>query len=128
MSRRHVLIIDDDPLIIDVLSTILDLEDLRVTVANDGESGLAAVASERPDVVVCDVMMPRLTGLEVCRRIKDDPSLTQIPVILLTARDRSEDRAAGLAAGCDDYLTKPFSPLDLIDRIGRLTGVPTGDA
>ncbi len=128
MSRRHVLIIDDDPLIIDVLSTILDLEDLRVTVANDGESGLAAVASERPDVVVCDVMMPRLTGLEVCRRIKDDPSLARIPVILLTARDRSEDRAAGLAAGCDDYLTKPFSPLDLIDRIGGLTSVPTGDA
>jgi two-component system, cell cycle response regulator len=62
-------------------------------------------------------MMPGIDGLEVCRRAKADPRTADVPLILLTARDRAEDRAAGEAAGCDDYLTKPFSPLDLIDRI-----------
>lgn len=118
--RAHVLIIDDDPLIIEVLTTILDLEDLRVTAAGDGRSGLAAAAADLPDVVACDVMMPGLDGLEVCRQLKADAATARVPVILLTARDRREDRAAGQAAGCDDYLTKPFSPLDLIDRIVAL--------
>lgn len=122
-----MLIIDDDPLIVDVLTTILDLEDLRVTAANDGERGLALAITDPPDIVVCDVMMPVLDGLEVCRRLKAEPVTADIPVILLTARDRSEDRAAGQAAGADDYLTKPFSPLDLIDRIGELTAAATAE-
>lgn len=128
MTRAHVLIIDDDPLILDVLTTILDLEDLRVTSADHGEAGLEAARLDPPDVVVCDVMMPGVDGLEVCRRVKADPATAHVPVILLTARDRSEDRAAGEAAGCDDYLTKPFSPLDLIERIATLAASPSGGA
>ncbi len=120
MGQRHVLIVDDDPLILEVLKTVLDLEEFRVTTAADGEQALAQLAVERPDVVVCDVMMPGLDGFEVCRRIKDDPATAGLPVVLLTARDRPEDRAAGEAAGCDAYLTKPFSPLYLIEVIAEV--------
>ncbi len=114
---RHVLLVDDDPLILEVLSTVLDLEEFEVTVTTDGESSLELVADHRPDVVVCDVMMPGIDGYEVCRALKSGVAGVEVPVILLTARDRSEDRAAGEAAGCDAYLTKPFSPLHLIEVI-----------
>jgi two-component system, cell cycle response regulator len=112
-----VLLVDDDPLILEVLSTILDLEEFDVVTASNGRKALAAVDASRPDVVVCDVMMPEVDGLEVCRRLKSDPATVDLPVILLTARDRPEDRRAGEEAGCDAYLTKPFSPLQLIDII-----------
>jgi CheY-like chemotaxis protein len=130
MSLRRVLVIDDDPLILEVLKTVLDLEEFEVDTAEDGEAGLRRLADQRPDVIVCDVMMPGIDGLEVCRRIKGDPGTADLPVVLLTARDRSEDRAAGEAAGCDAYLIKPFSPLHLIDVIGAIqaTGSPADDA
>lgn len=120
MRVRHVLVVDDDPLILEVLRTVLDLEEFRVSTATDGETGLQMLAQDRPDVVVCDVMMPGLDGLEVCRRIKADPATADLPVVLLTARDRAEDQQAGLEAGCDAYLTKPFSPLYLIDVITEI--------
>jgi two-component system, cell cycle response regulator len=119
-GARTVLLVDDDPLILEVLSTILDLEEFDVVTASNGRRALAAVDSSRPDVVVCDVMMPEVDGLEVCRRLKSDPATVDLPVILLTARDRPEDRQAGEEAGCDAYLTKPFSPLQLIDIIRDL--------
>jgi two-component system alkaline phosphatase synthesis response regulator PhoP len=125
---RRVLIVDDDPLILDVLTTILDLEDLEVRSAPDGEAALDRLAEELPDVVVCDVMMPGIDGLEVCRRIKTNAATADVPVILLTARDRAEDRAAGEAAGCDAYLTKPFSPLDLIDQIAAVADLAVPEA
>jgi CheY-like chemotaxis protein len=137
-TASRVLVVDDDPLILEVLQTILRLRELDVATASDGAAALEVLtARPLPDVVVCDVMMPGLDGLEVCRRIKGDPRTADVPVILLTARDRVEDRVAGEAAGCDDYLTKPFSPLELTDRIvaiatgggseaasGRATGEP----
>ncbi|MFP5309183.1 MAG: response regulator [Actinomycetes bacterium] len=123
---RTVLVVDDDPLTREILATILDLEDYRVVLAEDGETALDLVAGGRPDVIVLDVMMPGLNGFEVCRRLKDDPETAPIPVILLTALDRSEDAAEGAAAGCDAYLTKPFSPLTLIERIVELQAVREG--
>jgi CheY-like chemotaxis protein len=126
MTERHVLVVDDDPLILEVLQTVLDLEEFEVTTVRDGETALAALAEHRPDVVVCDVMMPGIDGLEVCRRIKQDPETRDLPVVLLTARDRAEDRAAGEAAGCDAYLIKPFSPLHLIDVIGDIQATGAG--
>ena len=120
MGLWHVLVVDDDPLILEVLRTVLDLEEFRVSTATDGETGLRMLAEDRPDVVVCDVMMPGLDGFEVCRRIKADPANASLPVVLLTARDRAEDQRAGEEAGCDAYLTKPFSPLYLIDVISEV--------
>jgi CheY-like chemotaxis protein len=114
---RNVLLVDDDPLILEILRTILDLEEFEVTTASDGRAAIAAVDHARPDVVVCDVTMPDVDGLEVCRQLKSAPQTADVPVILLTARDRPEDRQAGQDAGCDAYLTKPFSPLQLIDVI-----------
>jgi DNA-binding response OmpR family regulator len=117
MSRR-VLVVDDDDLTRDIVATILDLEEYEVETAPDGRAGLAVLRERRPDVIVLDVMMPGIDGFEVCKRIKGDPETAEIPVILLTARDTVEDRRLGEEAGCDAYLTKPFSPLALIERIG----------
>lgn len=119
---RRILVVDDDPVILEVLRIVLNLEELEVTSATDGATALELLAEDPlPDVVVCDVMMPGTDGLEVCRRVKADERTAAIPVILLTARDREEDRAAGLSAGCDAYLTKPFSPLELMDQIAALS-------
>lgn len=117
----QVLVVDDDELILEVVRTVLDLEDLDVRTARDGDQALASIAAERPDIIVTDLMMPGIDGIELCRRIKADGATAAVPVILLTARDRPEDREAGLAAGADAYLTKPFSPLELIEVIGGLT-------
>jgi CheY-like chemotaxis protein len=117
----RVLVVDDDPLIRDVLRTILDLEGVAVTTAADGGEALGVLAGDPlPDVLVLDVMMPGIDGLEVCRRVKADPRTARVPVILLTARDLGTDRTAGEDAGCDAYVTKPFSPLALIDRITEI--------
>jgi two-component system, cell cycle response regulator len=116
----NVLLVDDDSTLLEVLATVLDLEEFDVTTAGSGHDALGVVSSARPDVIVCDVGMPGLDGLEVCRRIKADDATADIPVILLTAHGGPEDREAGVAAGCDAYLTKPFSPLQLIGLIRRV--------
>lgn len=119
MSRR-ILLVDDDVLTLDVLRTILDLEEFEVSTAADGEEALAKVAADRPDAVVLDVMMPGIDGFEVCEKLKGDPATADLPIVLLTAKDRPEDRQRGEDAGADAYLTKPFSPLSLIETLNRL--------
>lgn len=118
----RVLVVDDDALTREILGTVLNLQDLEVVTAADGAEALEVAAREHPDVIVLDVMMPRMDGFEACRKLKADPEMTLVPVILLTARDRAEDRDEGVAAGADAYLVKPFSPLKLIDVINELTG------
>jgi DNA-binding response OmpR family regulator len=113
--QRRVLLVDDDPLLLDVLTTVLDLEEFEVLAASDGDTALDLATRVRIDLVVCDVRMPGTDGLEVCRRLKTDPSTADVPVILLTGRDTEGSRAAGEAAGCDAYVTKPFSALELLD-------------
>lgn len=116
----QVLLVDDDPVLLEVLATALDLEEFSVATATDGASALAVADRERPDVVVCDVAMPEMDGLEVCRRLKSSPRTGRIPVVLLAVRGDTQDRAAGQDAGCDGYLTKPFNPLRLIDMLREL--------
>ena len=118
--QRRVLVVDDDDLTLDILRTILDLEEFDVVTASDGDEAVERLEGpDEFDVVVLDVMMPGLDGYEVCRRIKDDPDLKHLPVVLLTAKDRREDVEEGERAGADAYLTKPFSPLALIDTLNR---------
>ena len=112
--QRRVLLVDDDLLLLEVLTTVLDLEEFDVVSASDGDTALEIAARDEVDLVVCDVRMPGTDGLEVCRRLKGDPETAELPVVLLTARDTPEGRAAGEAAGCDAYVTKPFSPLELL--------------
>jgi DNA-binding response OmpR family regulator len=114
-----VLIVDDDPDIVDLLMATLRPEGFRLLSASDGETALALVRAERPDLVLLDWMMPGRTGLEVCRtlRTEADLQLRQVPVVLLTSRAEEEDIAAGFAAGATDYLTKPFRPSHVRSRV-----------
>ena len=116
--KRSVLVVDDDPLILRIVSTILDLEEFAVATAEDATEALQFLDEAAPDIVVSDVMMPGMDGFELCRQIKAvHPAL---PVILLTAREDDESIRHGKEAGSDAYLTKPFSPLELIDAIDSL--------
>src|SRR3712207_9278216 len=103
----RVLVVDDDPAVRDSLRRSLAFEGYTVTNAADGEEALAAVATQRPDAVVLDLQMPRLDGLETCRRLR--AAGEDVPILMLTARDRTSDRVTGLDAGADDYLPKPRS-------------------
>ncbi len=115
MSR--VLVVDDDPTVREVVISYLRAERYDVAEASDGETALSMVGHERPDLVVLDVMLPGLDGLEVCRRLRlrDD-----LPVIMLTALGSEADRVTGLEIGADDYLTKPFSPRELVLRVSSV--------
>ena len=120
MAKR-VLIADDEPNIVVSLEFLMKREGHRVLLARDGAAALQVIRQEKPDLVLLDVMMPgELDGLQVCQRIKSDPKLAGLKVVLLTARGQARDREAGQLAGADDYLVKPFSPLQLIETIERL--------
>ena len=118
--KQTVLVVDDDPLILRVVATVLDLEEFEVITATSASEALDLLASARPHLVVSDIMMPEMDGFELCQVIRDDPATAKLPVILLTARDSDVDRQRGADVGGDAYLTKPFSPLELIDEIDRL--------
>lgn len=117
MSHR-ILIVEDQADIRKLIRMTLEFGDFEIQEAIDGESGLAVAASFRPTVMLLDVMMPgQLDGYQVCQRIKQDPELRHIQVVLLTARGQVSDIEAGQRAGANAYLVKPFSPLELIDRV-----------
>jgi DNA-binding response OmpR family regulator len=109
-----VAVIEDDPNTAALVALYLEREGYRVLRAEDGASGLAMVSRERPDLVVLDLMLPRVDGWEVCRRLRRD---SDVPVILLTARGEEADRVSGLTMGADDYVVKPFSPRELVARV-----------
>ncbi|WP_433893584.1 response regulator transcription factor [Streptomyces sp. CA-111067] len=113
-ARRRVLVVDDDPTVAEVVASYLDRAGFAVERAADGPSAVARAAAARPDLVVLDLMLPGMDGLEVCRRIREDGPL---PVVMLTARGDEDDRILGLEVGADDYVTKPFSPRELVLRV-----------
>ncbi len=118
---KRVLIVEDQSDIRKLIRMTLEFEDYEIHEAADGAFGLSMVQAVRPDLVLLDVMMPgELDGLQVCQRIKADPALQHVKVVLLTARGQARDREAGTAAQADEYLVKPFSPLQLIETIERL--------
>jgi DNA-binding response OmpR family regulator len=124
-----VLVVDDDPVILKLLEVSLEMEGFAVLTARDGDEGVALTRERRPDVVVSDIMMPRRSGLDLVADLKADPETRDIPVLLLTAKAQSADVQAGLDAGADDYITKPFEPLDLVERVQRAhTKRATGSA
>jgi two-component system OmpR family response regulator len=112
-----ILIVDDDPHIRQVLSYALGKAGMQIVEAADGESALAAVAAQRPDLVVLDINMPRMNGLDVCRKLRagDD-----VPILFLSSRDDEIDRVLGLELGGDDYVVKPFSPREVVARVGAI--------
>jgi len=116
-SKPRILVIEDEPTIADAVAARLRSADFAVEIAVDGPAGVAACTTGQPDLVVLDLMLPGLDGLEVCRRIQAD---RPVPVLMLTARDTEDDLVRGLATGADDYLTKPFSGRELVARVRAL--------
>ncbi len=114
MAAETVLIADDEASIRDLARLYLEKEGFRVRTADDGAAALEEVRRERPDLLVLDLMMPRVDGWEVCRRIRSEGDL---PILMLTARDQDIDKIVGLEMGADDYLTKPFNPRELVARV-----------
>ena len=112
---QRILVVDDDPTVSDVVRRYLERAGYDVVLAADGPAALGAYAREEPDLVVLDLMLPGMDGLEVCRRLRD--SSTEVPIIMLTALGEESDRVLGLQLGADDYVTKPFSPRELVLRV-----------
>ncbi|HEV8642936.1 MAG TPA: response regulator [Methylomirabilota bacterium] len=116
----NVLIVDDEPNIVELVRVTLEDDRVRVLEAADGATALAVAAEARPELILLDVNLPDLSGLEVCRRLRRDQRLAETRIVMLTAAAQREDVAAGLAAGADQYLTKPFSPVRLISLVEAL--------
>ena len=116
-AQPHVLLIEDEPAQREVLAYNLEAEGFRTSRAADGEEGLLMVAEETPDVIVLDWMMPNLSGIEVCRRLKTNPDTRAIPIIMLSARSEEVDKVRGLETGADDYVVKPYSISELMARV-----------
>src|SRR5688500_16418940 len=110
----HILVIDDEPQILRAMRTILNEKGFRVTTANRGEEGLTLAATNEPELVILDLGLPDMDGVEVCRRLRE---WTQIPIIILSVRDNERDKVAALDMGADDYLTKPFGIEELLARV-----------
>jgi two-component system phosphate regulon response regulator PhoB len=117
MALTRILVVEDE----EALSTLLDYnlrqENFDVAVASDGEEALVKIDEAAPDIVILDWMLPKISGIEVCRRLRSKPETKNIPVIMLTARSEEADRIRGLETGADDYLTKPFSTNELVARV-----------
>lgn len=120
MDRKRILVVDDEIYIVHILEFSLTMEGYTILTAFDGEEALRVIEKERPDLVVLDIMMPKLDGYEVCQRLRKDDRFSTLPIVLLSAKGRSIDREVGLQAGADDYITKPFSPRKLIEKIREL--------
>ncbi len=117
MSHPRVLAIEDEPDILTVLEYNLSREGFAVVTASNGEDGVRAASREKPDIVLLDLLLPGLDGIEVCRKLKQDAATRNIPIIMLTAKGEESDVVLGLGMGADDYVTKPFSPKELMARI-----------
>jgi len=112
-----ILIVEDDPALLELLRYNVGRNDYRVAATMDGEESLLMVEEEQPDLVVLDWMLPGVSGIEICRRLRSKPETRKLPVIMLTAKGEERDRIHGLESGADDYMVKPFSPAELIARI-----------
>jgi two-component system alkaline phosphatase synthesis response regulator PhoP len=122
MAKGRILVVDDEIYIVHILDFSLGMEGYEVVTALDGEQALEKARSEKPDLIVLDIMMPKLDGYETCKRLKADPDTKDVPVILLSAKGRNVDQKVGFEVGADDYITKPFSPRKLVERINAILG------
>ncbi len=119
-EMKRVLLIEDDRDIVELVRYNLEREGFQVAAATDGATGLVQVRKTPPDMLLLDLMLPKLSGLEICRDIRRDQALNRLPILMLTARGEEADRVVGLEMGADDYVTKPFSPRELVARVKAL--------
>ena len=121
-KEKRILVVDDEPHAIRALTFILKKEGYDVYSALNGEEAMARVRESKPDLMFLDVMMPKKNGFEVCQEIKGDPGLSDIYIIMLTAKGQEKDREKGLSLGADEFVTKPFSLTDIVARVRELLG------
>ena len=126
MAKGKILVVDDEIYIVHILDFSLGMEGYEVVTALDGEQALEKARTEHPDLIVLDIMMPKLDGYETCKALKSDETTKNIPVILLSAKGRNVDQKVGFEVGADDYITKPFSPRKLVERINAILGQSSG--
>lgn len=117
MKRENIFIIEDEPDILEVLEYTLGREGFSVASSRDGEQGLRQVRKQKPDLLILDLMLPSVDGIEICRRLKSDAATRRVPVLMLTAKSEESDIVLGLGVGADDYMAKPFSPRELVARV-----------
>ncbi|MDZ7280518.1 MULTISPECIES: phosphate regulon transcriptional regulator PhoB [Sphingomonas] len=120
MARVKMLLVEDDAALAELLVFHFKREDFEVTHTPDGEEALLLARESTPDIVLLDWMVEGISGIEVCRRLRRSPETANVPIIMLTARGEEEDRVRGLETGADDYVTKPFSPRELVARVGAV--------
>jgi DNA-binding response OmpR family regulator len=124
VGKLTVLVIDDDPVILELLRVNFEIEGFDVICAADGEEGFRRARDDQPDIVISDIMMPRRDGLQLLSDLKGNASTQKLPVILLSAKAQKTEVQQGLDLGADDYITKPFDPLELIDRLNAVMTRP----
>jgi len=117
---KRVLVIEDDKDIIELVKYNLEKDGYQVLTSGDGAAGLAQIRRTPPDLLLLDLMLPKLSGLDICREVRKDAALNRLPILILTARGEEADRVVGLELGADDYVTKPFSPRELVARVKAL--------
>jgi len=122
--KKRILIVDDEPNIVLSLDYLMRREGFEVAVAGDGEAALQAVAGQAPDLVILDLMLPKVNGFDVCTRLRADVRWQGLKILMLTAKGREAEISKGLAVGADAYVTKPFSTKDLVAEVKRLLAVP----
>jgi len=120
MPKSKILIADDNPTNVELLEVYLSDVDCRIAVATDGLDTLKKVAEFQPDLILLDIMMPKLSGFEVCKKIKEDPATSQIMVLMVTALNELGDIERAVAAGCNDFLSKPVNKLELVKRVQNM--------
>ncbi|MDD5131556.1 MAG: response regulator [bacterium] len=118
--KKKILIVDDEKQIARMLKIRMEASGYEADVANDGLEGLAKVQQSQPDLIILDVMMPKMDGFEVCRKLKDDPVFKSIPVLMLSVKAEEKATDLGVIAGADDYMPKPFEPEILMEKIRKL--------
>jgi DNA-binding response OmpR family regulator len=120
MSEQTILVVDDEPYILRSLSFVLESQGYRVLTASNGEEALRKIREARPRLVFLDIMLPLMNGYEICAAVKEDPALADTFVIMLSAKGQQIDRERGLLGGADEYMTKPFSPREIVEYVRRV--------
>ena len=122
-NKATILVVDDDPDIVESLTLVLKSESYQVEAATNAEEALEKVTAARPDLILLDVMMPRMSGFEVCRKLKTDPATRDIPILMVTALNEMVDIERGVESGTDDFISKPVNRLELVTRVRSLLRV-----
>ncbi|MEI6863674.1 MAG: response regulator, partial [Candidatus Omnitrophota bacterium] len=119
-AKKKILIVDDEKQLVSLVRLHMEMSGYEVLSASDGEEALAVANRDKPDLMILDLMLPKIDGWEVCKRLRAESKSGDIPVIMLTARSETEDKLKGFECGADDYMTKPFSPRELVARVKRV--------